>query len=352
MPSAGASLCAGYGQKMDLLRLVKVETGLKGEDTLNAINISNKATANQPKAYSLLAESPMAAPLLTLIVGFVLFSLFVPNFASVRTISGIVNAASINAIVVIGVTMLMISGEFDLSVGAIVAMGGFIFANITLTGGSVVVAVATTLLVTAALGGINGWLTIGTGIPSFIVTLGTRSIYRAAVWIFSGGLMLQTAEKLPSYEFFSGRLDLINNLIDKANFRTVTVWALLLALLLQLVLTRTKFGNQVFATGGNPGAAIAQGVRTKLIKLISFTLTGFLAGMAGIMTFSQFTTVFVATATGLELTAIAAAVVGGTLLTGGVGSILGGLIGILIINMLRTGVILLGLPSDNFEAIV
>ena len=294
----------------------------------------------------------MAPPLLTLIVILILFSLFVPNFASARTISGIINAASINAIVVIGVTMLMISGEFDLSVGAMVAMGGYIFAKITLDGGSPVVAVIVTLLVTAAMGGINGWLTNSTGIPSFIVTLGTRSIYRAAVWIFSGGAMLQTAEKLPIYESFSGRLDFINNFFEKANFGTVTVWALLLGLLLQLVLTRTRFGNQLFATGGNPGAARAQGVRTKWVKLISFTLTGFLAGVAGIMTFSQFTTVFVATATGLELTAVAAAVVGGTLLTGGVGSIMGGLIGLLIINMLRSGIVLLGLPSDNFEAIV
>lgn len=294
----------------------------------------------------------MAPPLVTLIVGFILFSVFVPNFASARTISGIVNAASINAIVVIGVTMLMISGEFDLSVGATVAMGGYVFAKITLNGGSPVVAVIVTLLVTAVMGAINGGLTIGTGIPSFIVTLGTLSIYRAAVWIFSGGLMLQTAEKLPIYEMLSGRLGFINNLIEQANFRTVTVWAILLGLLLHLVLTRTRFGNQVFATGGNPGAAMAQGVKTKRVKLICFTLTGALAGVAGIMTFSQFTTVFVATATDLELTAIAAAVVGGTLLTGGVGSIIGGMLGILVINMLRTGVILLGLPSDNFEAIV
>lgn len=320
---------------------------------MSAINFSKKATtANKLNLRSLLTESPMAPPLLTLIVGFILFALFVPNFASMRTISGIISAASINAIVVIGVTMLMISGEFDLSVGAMVAMGGYVFAKMTLDGGSPAVAVLITLLVTAVMGAINGGLTIGTGIPSFIVTLGTRSIYRAAIWIFSGGLMLQTAERLAIYEFFSSRLDFINNFFERANFRTVTVWALLLGLLLQLVLTRTRFGNQLFATGGNPGAAIAQGVKTKLVKLVSFTLTGALAGVAGIMTFSQFTTVFVATATNLELTAIAAAVVGGTLLTGGVGSIIGGLIGILIINMLRTGVVLLGLPSDNFEAIV
>lgn len=310
------------------------------------------ATANKLNLRKLLTESPMAPPLVTLVVAFILFSLFVPNFASVRTISGIINAASINAIVVIGVTMLMISGEFDLSVGAMVAMGGYIFAQITLDGGSPVLAVLLTLVVTGIMGAINGGLTIGTGIPSFIVTLGTRSIYRAAVWILSGGLMLQTAERLAIYDFFSSRLDFINNLFERANFRSVTLWALVLGLLLQFVLTRTRFGNQLFATGGNPGAARAQGVRTKLVKLISFVVTGALCGVAGIMTFSQFTTVFVATATDLELTAIASAVVGGTLLTGGVGSIIGGLLGILIINMLRTGVVLLGLPSDNFEAIV
>lgn len=320
---------------------------------MSASSVSQKTpTTNKLNLRNLLTGSPMAAPLFTLIVGFILLAVFVPNFASVRTISGIINAASINAIVVIGVVMLMISGEFDLSVGAMVAMGGYVFAKITLNGGSPAVAILATLLVTAIMGAINGGLTISTGIPSFIVTLGTRSLYRGAVWIFSGGLMLQTAEKLPIYEILSSRLDFINNLFEKANFRTVTVWALLLGLLLQLVLTRTKLGNQVFATGGNPGAAKAQGVKTKRVKLISFTLTGALAGIAGMMTFSQFTTVFVATATDLELTAIASAVVGGTLLTGGVGSIIGGVIGILIINMLRTGVVLLGLPSDNFEAIV
>jgi simple sugar transport system permease protein len=119
-----------------------------------------------------------------------------------------------------------------------------------------------------------------------------------------------------------------------------------------LILTRTRFGNQVFATGGNPGAAVAQGVNTRAVKMACFIITGMLAGLAGVFTFSRFNTVFVATATGLELKAIAAAVVGGAMLTGGVGSIIGALLGIFMINMLRTGVVLLGLPSDNFEAIV
>ncbi len=248
--------------------------------------------------------------------------------------------------------MLMIVGEFDLSVGAIVAMGGYIFAKIILKGGSPVVAIGLALFVTAVLGSINGIITIWTRIPSFVVTLGNRSIYRAAVWLYSGGMMLQTTEESPVYDFFSGRLDVMNDLFNRANFRTTIVWAILLGLILQFLLTRTRFGNHVFAIGGNPQAALEQGVNTKLVKLLCFILTGIMAGLAGIMTFSQFSTVFVATGTGIELTAIASAITGGALLTGGIGSIIGGLVGILLINMLRTGVVLGGFPSDNFEAIV
>lgn len=311
-----------------------------------------KAMSSKEKKRFGLGDSPIIPSLLTFIVVFVLFWLFVPNFATMRTVSAFVNAASINAIVVIGITLLMISGEFDLSVGAIMAMGAYIFASIILDGGSQIVAIGLALLATAVMGAVNGSLTVWTRIPSFIVTLGTSSIYRALVWLYSGGNMLQTTEELPLYTFFNGRLDIVNNLFTRANFQTSTLWVIGLALLFQFILVRTRVGNHVFATGGNPRGAKAQGINTRRVKLICFTLTGALAGLAGIMTFSQFLTVFVATGRGVELIAIAAAVVGGALLKGGVGSIIGGLVGILLISMLRSGAVLLGLPSDNFEAIV
>jgi simple sugar transport system permease protein len=202
------------------------------------------------------------------------------------------------------------------------------------------------------MGILNGLVTVYTRIPSFIVTLGTLSIYRGAVWIYSGGEMAQTTEKLAIYELLNGRFDLLNNLIPRANFRTATVWVILLGLLVQIILTRTRFGNHIFAAGGNAQAAIAQGVNIKLVKIICFAITGALAGLAGILTFSQFASVFVASGAAVELTAIASAVVGGTLLTGGVGSIIGGLLGVLLIDTLRSGVVLLGFPSDNFAAVV
>ena len=311
-----------------------------------------KTMSNRGEKRSWWGDSPIIPSLLTFVVVYVLFWLFVPHFATMRTVSAFVNAASINAIVVIGVTLLMISGEFDLSVGAIMAMGAYIFASTILDGGSPVIAIGLALVVTAVMGAINGGLTVWTGIPSFIVTLGTSSIYRALVWLYSGGNMLQTTDELPLYTFFNGRLDIVNNLFSRANFQTSTVWVIGLGLLFQFILVRTSVGNHVFATGGNPRGAKAQGINTRRVKLICFTLTGTLAGLAGIMTFSQYLTVFVATGRGVELIVIAAAVVGGALLKGGVGSIIGGLVGILLISMLRSGAVLLGLPSDNFEAIV
>jgi simple sugar transport system permease protein len=305
-----------------------------------------------PKKQAFVFDSPIIPPLITVAVVWLVFWFAVPNFGTVRTVAGVFNAASINALVVIGVTLLMIAGEFDLSVGAILAMGGYLFANTMVDGGSPWVGIGLALLVCTLMGTINGLVTVYTRIPSFIVTLGTLSIYRGAVWVYSGGEMVQTTEKLAIYEFLNGRLDLINDLIPRANFRTATVWVILLTLIFQVILTRTRFGNHVFAAGGNAQAAIAQGVNIKLVKIICFSITGALAGLAGILTFSQFASVFVATGATVELTAIAGAVVGGTLLTGGVGSIIGGLLGVLLIDTLRSGVVLLGFPSDNFAAVV
>ena len=282
-----------------------------------------------------------------------LFSLFVPNFLTVRSISGIVNAATLTGVVTIGITLLMIAGEFDLSVGPMMAMGAFLYARNTVEGGNPFLAVLLALLIPGIMGAFNGFVVIRTGIPSFITTLSTMFMFRGVVWIFSGGQMFQTIEKVLIYDIFNGRMGFLADAVKGANFRTAALWWIGLVLLFQFLLVRTRFGNHVFATGGGLGAAAAQGVNVKRIKVICFILSGVLAGFAGVLLFSQFKTVRIATGAGVELQAIASAVVGGTLLTGGSGSILGALLGVLIISMLRTGVVLTNLiPADNFEAIV
>lgn len=318
-------------------------------------DISIPRVRGKKNLWGLFITSPVAGPVATLVVIFILFSLFVPHFFSLRSVSGIINAATLTGMVTIGVTMLMISGEFDLSVGSLVAIGAYIFAFGTTEWDSPLLAVLLALLIPAALGGVNGLILIWTEIPSFIITLGTLYIYRGAVWLLSGGQLIQTLEKLPVYTVFNGRLDVVNNLLPAANFRTSLLWLLGMTLLFHYILVRTRYGNHVFSVGGNVVAAVAQGVDVKRVKVINFIISGTLAGLTGVLLFSQFRSVRVATGAGMELSAIAAAVVGGTLLTGGAGSIWGALVGAVLISTLRTGVVLMNIPfipADNFEAVV
>jgi simple sugar transport system permease protein len=220
-------------------------------------------------------------------------------------------------------------------------------------GGNLALAIVLALVIPGFMGAINGFIVTRTMIPSFITTLSTMFIFRGIVWVLSGGQMLQTIEKVWIYEIVNGRLTFLANAIENANFRSAAIWLLVLVVVFQYVLVRTRFGNHVFATGGNEGAAAAQGVNTRRTKMYCFILSGLLSGFAGILLFSQFKTVRIASGAGIELQAIASAVVGGTLLTGGSGSIVGALLGVMIISMLRTGVVLTDLiPADNFGAIV
>jgi simple sugar transport system permease protein len=300
------------------------------------------------------SESTVAGPLAVLFGIFVLLSIFVPKFFSFRSITGIINASTLTGAIAIGMTMLMISGEFDLSVGALMAVGGYLFGGLAMAG-QPMLGLLLALVVTALLGVINGVILVSTGIPSFIVTLGTKYLYRGLLWVITAGTMLQTVDRLPIYNILNGRLEFLNQFFKQANFRNSLIWLMVLVILFQIILSRTRFGNHVFAVGGNAGAALGQGVNVRKVKILCFAISGLMAGISGILLFSQYYTVRVASGDGMDLYAIAAAVVGGTLITGGAGSIWGALIGALIISMLRSGVVLMNIsfiPADNFEAIV
>ncbi len=306
------------------------------------------------KLRHIFSESTVAGPLAVLFGIFVLLSIFVPKFFSFRSITGIINASTLTGAIAIGMTMLMISGEFDLSVGALMAVGGYLFGGLAMAG-QPLLGFLLALVVTALLGVINGVILVSTGIPSFIVTLGTKYLYRGMLWVITAGTMLQTVDRLPMYNVLNGRLEFLNQFFKQANFRNSLIWLMVLVILFQIILSRTRFGNHVFAVGGNAGAALGQGVNVRKVKILCFAISGLMAGISGILLFSQYYTVRVASGDGMDLYAIAAAVVGGTLITGGAGSIWGALIGALIISMLRSGVVLMNIsfiPADNFEAIV
>ena len=284
---------------------------------------------------------------------------------SLRTPVSILNGSVLTGIIVLTVVMLMINGEFDLSVGAILAMGGYIFGTLSVGATTVLgfiqigtplpplLALVVALAGCTLLGVVNGLIVTTARIPSFIATLGTLFIFLWLISLYSGNQSFEATreemQRASLYTIFSGRLrDFSDGIAGPLrNLRVSVVWMIALALAMQVVLTRTRFGNQIYAVGGNVQAAKAQGINVKRIKISGFALTGMFAGFAGVVLFSQFGRVQGNSGMQQELFAIAAAVVGGTLLTGGYGSVIGGLVGILTISTLRSGVVLLSTPIQN-----
>ena len=284
---------------------------------------------------------------------------------TMRTLVSILNGSVLTGIIVLAVVMLMINGEFDLSVGPILAMGGYLFGTLSIGGITLLglipvgaplpppIALLCALLGCTLLGVVNGLIVTTTRIPSFIATLGTLFIFLWLVSVYSGNQSFEAGreatEGIVLYRVFSGRLRDFGAAIagPMGNLRVSVFWMIALALLMQFVLTRTRYGNRVFAVGGNLQAARAQGINVRQVKISSFALTGLFAGIAGVVLFSQFGRVQGNSGQQQELLAIAAAVVGGTLLTGGYGSVLGGLVGVLTISALRSGVVLLSTPLQN-----
>jgi simple sugar transport system permease protein len=155
------------------------------------------------------------------------------------------------------------------------------------------------------------------------------------------------------FNILNGAMDSLNRLFEPvANFRASIVWFLLIAAVMAVVLSRTRFGNWIFATGGNPGAALVQGVPVKRVKLTAFMLAGLLAGVASVMQFAQRAVVDPLRGEGWELVAVVACVIGGVQLTGGVGSILGASVGILSLQVLEQGLVLMGVSVEVFRAMV
>jgi simple sugar transport system permease protein len=248
----------------------------------------------------------------------------VANFQSIAALSAEVG------VVALGATMLIIAGEFDLSVGSTFALAGMIFSMlITKSGFSAFTAMLVVLAVAIGIGFVNGIITLKAKVPSFITTLGVLMIVRGAVLAMTGGWPVAWTDD-PSFfmRLMSGNYS--------------TVWWLALALVAHLILLWTPFGNWLFAVGGNAGAARAVGIRVDRVKLSAFILSSVFASLAGVMQFSRMSSFSPTYGEGLELEAITATVIGGTLLAGGRGAILGTVLGTILISMLSSGLIMSG----------
>jgi simple sugar transport system permease protein len=253
-------------------------------------------------------------------------------------------------IVAVPVAMLMIAGEFDLSVGSMVGAAGMIIAiSVSEYGLPLLVGVLLAFAVAMAVGFLNGYLVIKTGLPSFIVTLGMLFALRGLTIGFARLLTGRTQIGLGDsgsgvmQTFFAGSI---------GDFSVSIIWWILLAVLGTYVLQRTVFGNWIFGAGGDANAARNVGVPVSRVKITLFMCTAASAALLATIQVLDAGSADVLRGTLLELQAIAAAVIGGVLLTGGYGSVIGALFGALIFGMVQQGIFFTGVSTDWFQVFV
>jgi simple sugar transport system permease protein len=301
-----------------------------------------------------LTESPEVVVFISFIVVFLFFSIFADNFLTSLSLSNILTLASVKGIFIVGVAILMISGEFDLSVGSILAVAAFIFALTIEAGWNPVVSLTLALIVSAILGLINGQIVTRTRIPSFIATLGTMLAFRGIARGIGGADFARfTGEKPFLFTILNGEFDFINQLSKPVgNARMSVFWFILFVIIATLVMVRTRYGSWVYATGGNRDAALAQGVKTNFVINFNYIIVALLAGFAGIVQFASRPAVDPLRGEGWELIAVAACVIGGISLRGGYGTVIGAAIGIVLLQMVEQGLILIGVKVQLFQAAV
>lgn len=297
-----------------------------------------------------LVAMPEFGPLVLLLAEIALFTAINPAFLSPLNVSNTLTFTVELGIIALAMTLLMTSGEFDLSVGSMfgfapVLMWTLFNAGVLPFGAAFLVA----MLVAAAIGLFNGLFVTRLKIPSFLVTLGMLLVVRGTALYITDGFPQRTWSAEGTWlatvlvgDFYIGPFRVYASLF----------WFIALAVVFGYVLNRTKAGNWIQAAGGNPLAARARGVKVGRVKVALFMLTASCAAFAGMISSIRTSAANPNSGTGYELEVIAMVVIGGTVLTGGRGTILGTVIGTLILRVMRNGIVLIGVPGLAYNIFV
>jgi ribose transport system permease protein len=281
-------------------------------------------------------------PFITLIILVVGLSIASPHFLTNTNLSSVIRQTAVINIMALGMTLIIISGGIDLSVGAILAMGGLLGTMTMEKGYGIPMGVLMGVLTGAACGLVNGLLTTKLRINPFIVTLGTMGIYRGTTLIISNGLPVH---QIPGAFSFLGEGNVLGV--------PFVLWILLgCALIVHVILEHTRLGRYAFAIGSNEAAAFYTGIPVGFHTIAVYAMGGMLTGLAGMIEASRLMTGQPTAGQGYELQAIAAVVIGGGSLRGGEGSVIGTLIGAFIMGLLSNGSDLLGISPYLQQAII
>ena len=285
-------------------------------------------------------DKPELAGIVLLIILIAVFQVTSRGFLlSYDNLRGVLGLLPEMGMVAMGVTILMIAGEFDISVGSVFALAPMVMAITNNMGVPFVPAVLLGLLAAAGIGATNGMITLRFGIPSFITTLGMLFIARSITVVISGGFPPLLSADIPGW-IFTQYIGLI---------RMSMFWFAGLAVILAITLSLMNLGNWIKATGGQIDAANAMGIPTSRVKMFCFVLCSVLAGFAGIVQVLRLGSPLPSLGEGLELQAVAAAVIGGTSLFGGIGTVVGAIVGALLIRVIDNGLVLSRVDANWFK---
>jgi erythritol transport system permease protein len=289
--------------------------------------------------------------LVVLVILVIFFSAISSEYLTQSNLILMTKHVAINAILAIGVTFVILTGGIDLSVGSIAGLssmiaGGLLFKGLHMPGGtiffSVAVVIVLGIVVGALVGTVNGLLVTRFKVAPFIATLGMLYVARGVAQLLSNGgtfpdLSGTKARGNEGFHFIG---------VDSLLGIPVAVWIMVLVAAAAIVVTtRTPFGRRVFAVGGNERAAVLSGIRVNRIKIAVYVISGCCAALAGLLLTSELGAAYPDTATTYELNAIAAAVLGGTALSGGRGTIIGTVMGAFVIGFLSDGLVLVGVST-------
>jgi ribose transport system permease protein len=272
------------------------------------------------------------------------WSLATPLFLTSENLLTVAQQIALLGIVATGMTLLMVAGELDLSVGSAYGfLAVFVAWLVGVQGLDPVLGVTLTLAMGAAIGTVNGLITTRIGIPSFVVTLAMLGILRGLALLLADGLPVTVGERGTWQTIVSGRLF--------GQIPAQALWFVAIVCIGAFVLAKTKFGSDVYATGGNAAAAANAGIATRRTKLLCFALTGTLVAVSACILAGWLGSAEPSTGQGFELSVIAAVVIGGTGLAGGTGSVVGTFLGAAVIGMISNGLVLTGV-NDYWQQVV
>lgn len=279
------------------------------------------------------------------------FAAVVPNYLNGRLFNRISSSVAIMALIATAQTLVIITRNIDLSIGSIVgfvafATGSLISNNPEL---GAVFLVLYAIIVGAMFGAINGLLVAYAKIPSIIVTLGTLALFRSALVEYSDSKSISTAN-LPEWLVSFPNTVLLQ--VGGMQFRAGFVAAVAVVLVVHIALTRLRAARKLYAIGSNPEAAEMAGINTRLTVFVAFVLAGALGGLAGFMFLARFGTITVVAGLGFELKSVAAAVVGGVNIFGGSGTVIGALIGAILVDLIDTSLVRWALVSEFWREAV